>query len=294
MIVWALSSLTFVLIHFVPGDPVDFILKEGADQAEKEILRTELGLNKPLALQYGAFIKKLLRGDLGRSLHRQRPVAELLKERFPHTLQLALLALFLALLWGVPAGLFSTARTLDPLQKAFDVFPVFLVSLPAFVSAPLLIWLFALHFPLLPVGGAGGPAHLILPSAALALPLGAILMKMTRVSVLETFSAGYVRVARAKGLPPAKIYFQHILFNALIPIVTLAGLQLGALLTGTVIVEIIFDRPGIGSLLFSAVSSRDYPLIQGTVLVMALVYIFANRLTDKIYTLIHPQMRGEK
>ena len=269
---------------------MDFILKEGAGLEEKELLRRELGLNQPLLKQYGSFIKDLVRLDLGQSLHRQEPVTALLGQQFPRTLELALFALFLALLWGIPLGVISAVKTLKPVEKIFDVFPVFLFSIPAFVSAPLLIWLFALHFPLLPVGGVGGFSYLILPSISLALPLGAILMKMTRVSMLEVSSAEYVKTAIAKGLSPAKIYFRHILFNALIPIVTLAGLQLGALLTGTVIIEIIFDRPGLGSLLFEAITTRDYPLIQGAVLIMALIYIFANRLTDKLYTLIHPQM----
>ena len=289
-LILALSSFTFILIHLVPGDPVDFILKEGAGLEEKELLRRELGLNQPLLQQYGNFIKDLVHLDLGQSLHRQEPVTALLGQQFPRTLELALFALFLALLWGIPLGVISAVKTMKPVEKIFDVFPVFLFSIPAFVSAPLLIWLFALHFPLLPVGGVGGFSYLILPSISLALPLGAILMKMTRVSMLEVSSAEYVKTAIAKGLSPAKIYFKHILFNALIPIVTLAGLQLGALLTGTVIIEIIFDRPGLGSLLFEAITTRDYPLIQGAVLIMALIYIFANRLTDKLYTLIHPQM----
>ena len=290
-LILALSSFTFALIHLVPGDPVDFILKEGADLEEKELLRAELGLKRPLLQQYGVFIKNLFQLDLGRSIHRQEPVTALLGEQFPRTLELALLSLFLALFWGIPLGVISAARVLKPVEKIFDVFPVFLFSIPAFVSAPLLIWLFALHFPLLPVGGVGGFSHLILPSISLALPLGAILMKVTRVSMLEVISAEYVKTAVAKGLSPAKIYFRHILFNALIPIITLAGLQLGALLTGTVIIEIIFDRPGLGSLLFEAITTRDYPLIQGAVLIMALIYIFANRLTDKLYTLVHPQMK---
>ena len=290
-LILALSSFTFILIHLVPGDPVDFILKEGADLEEKKLLRKELGLNQPLLQQYGNFIKNLSGLDLGQSLHRQEPVMALLGEQFPRTVELALLSLFLALLWGIPFGVVSAVKALKPIEKVFDVFPVFLFSIPAFVSAPLFIWLFAIYFPLLPVGGTGGFSHLILPSISLALPLGAILMKMTRVSMLEVTSAEYVKTAIAKGLSPAKIYFQHILFNALIPIITLAGLQLGALLTGTVIIEIIFDRPGLGSLLFEAITTRDYPLIQGIVLLMALIYIFANRLTDKLYTLIHPQMK---
>ena len=291
-LILSLSSFVFVLIHLVPGDPVDFILKDGANLEEKQVLRKELGLDQNIFRQYTAFIKNLFQLNLGRSIHREEPVTALLWRNFPHTLQLALLSLFLSLLWGIPLGAISTARIFKPLEKVFNVFPVLIFSVPAFVSAPLLIWVFALHFPLLPVGGAEGFSHLILPAVSLALPLGAILMKVTRVSMLETLSAEYVKTATAKGLSPGKIYFRHILFNALIPIVTIAGLQLGSLLTGTVIIEIIFDRPGLGSLLFSAVTTRDYPLIQGTVLLMALIYIFANKLTDKIYGLIHPQMGG--
>lgn len=287
------ASLTFFLIHLAPGDPADFILKEGADLQEKQLLRKELGLDQPLVNQYGLFMKNLfLQADLGRSLHRQEPVSSLLKRFFPMTLNLAFLSLFFAALWGVSLGVFSVIGSRGKKTgKVFDSLPAFLVSLPAFVTAPLLIWLFALHLHWLPISGAGSPAHLILPSLSLALPLGAVLMKMTRTSMLQNLSAGYVRTAAAKGLSPAKIYFRHILFNALIPVITLAGLQLGALLTGAVIVEIIFDRPGLGSLLLEAVTARDYPLIQGSVLLMAFIYIFVNRLTDKVQAFIHPQMR---
>ena len=286
----AISSFTFFLIHLVPGDPVDFILKEGANEAEKNILRRELGLDQGLLSQYLSFLKDLSHLDLGHSIHRDESVKNLLKEEFPFTIRLTLFSLGLALFWGLFLGTLSVFKRLSFLKRFFDIFPVFLFSIPAFVSAPLLIWFFALHIPLLPVSGVGHWSHLILPSISLALPLGAILMKVTRTSLLEVLHLDYVRTAQAKGLSPAKIYFKHVLFNALIPVITIVGLQMGALLTGTVIIEVIFDRPGLGSLLFEAIVTRDYPLVQGLVLVITLIYIFVNRATDSLYVWVHPQM----
>ena len=289
--VFLTASFTFALIHLTPGDPVDFILKDQASLAEKQNLREALGLNETLFVQYTKFLKKAVRLDLGHSLHTGKPVSSLLRERFPLTLRLAFLSLFLALLWGVPLGVISAHRRLKKYKKFFDIFPIFFISFPVFVVAPILIWFFAVKWPVLPVSGAESFAHLILPSLSLAFPLGALLMKMTRTSVFEVMSLEYVRTARAKGVSSRDIYFKHILKNALIPIITIAGLQMGALLTGTVIVETIFDFPGLGTLLYQSILSRDYPVVQGTVLFMALIYIFINKSTDQIYTWVHPHHR---
>ena len=289
--VFLAASFTFILIHLTPGDPVDFILKDQASKAEKEDVREALGLNKPLSLQYKIFLTKLIHLDLGRSLHSGEPVFQILKERFPLTFRLAFLSLLLALLWGIPLGVLSAYKGLRRYKKFFDIFPIFFISFPVFVVAPLLIWLFAVKWPLLPVSGAESFSHLILPSLSLALPLGALLMKMTRTSVFEVMSLEYVRTARAKGVSSRDIYFKHILRNALIPITTIAGLQLGALITGAVIVETIFDFPGLGTLLYQAILSRDYPVVQGAVLFIALLYIVINKLTDQAYAWIHPHLK---
>ena len=296
LVLWAAASFAFFLIHLTPGDPVDFILKEGADQEEKTLLRRELGLDRPLPLQYSAFLLRLMRLDLGRSIHTGEPVFESLAEQAPFTFHLALLSVFLAWLWGVPFGVLSAALSARRrrLDRLFDILPVMFFSIPAFVAAPVLIWIFGARLGWTPLSGAGSLAHLALPSISLALPLGAVLMKAARASMLEVMPLDYVRTARSKGLPPFLVYFRHILKNALIPLITIAGLQMGALLTGTVIIETIFDRPGLGLLLYESITRRDYPLIQGAVLLVAVIYALINRLTDWIYIYAHPQMRASK
>lgn len=289
--IFLVASSTFILIHLTPGDPVDFILKDQASASEKDKLRKALGLHEPLFVQYKTFLKKLVRMDLGKSLYSEEPVFELLKSKFPLTLRLAFLSLFLAILWGIPVGVLSSYKGLRKYRKFFDIFPIIFISFPVFVVAPLLIWFFAVKWKLLPVSGAESFAHLLLPSFSLALPLGALLMKMTRASVFEIMSLEYVRTAKAKGVSSKNIYFKHILRNALIPVVTIAGLQLGSLLTGTVIVETIFDFPGVGTLLYQSILSRDYPVVQGVVLFIALIYIVINKLTDQIHAWIHPHLR---
>lgn len=306
--VFAIVSLSFFLIYFIPGDPVDFILKDSGSLEDKNQLKETLGLNRPLFYQYFNFLKNLLFLDMGRSLLTEEPVFEMLIKQSLFTLNLALPALFLAFSWGLFLGVvslkwrFSFSSWFLKKQKTtsfvsqnrfFDFLPILLFSVPAFVLAPLLTGFFALYLKWLPVSGAGTFFHLILPSVSLALPLGAVLMKTTRTSLLEVSHLDFVKTARAKGLTPERIYYRHILFNALIPIITVAGLQMGALLTGTVIIETLFDRPGLGTLLYRSILNRDYPLIQGTVLWIALLYIFVNRLTDRIYLWVNPKMRKE-
>lgn len=291
-IVIFIASCSFFLIHLIPGDPVDFILKDGANQQEKEILKKELGLNRPIVNQYFSYLKNLFSLQLGSSLYSYESVFFILKENIPFSFNLAIITLFFSLLWGLSLGLVSVFY--KPFKKQhliFELFPVLFFSIPAFVVAPLLIWLLAIRIPLFPVGGSGHFVHLLLPALSLALPLGAILMKITRASVLEVIHLPYVRTAQAKGLSPFKIYFYHVLRNALIPIVTISGLQMGTLLTGTVIIEIIFDRPGVGNLLYQSIVSRDYPLIQISIFFIALVYVFVNRFTDWLYIFIQPQIR---
>ena len=291
-ILFVVSSATFLLIYLIPGDPVDFILKEGADLKEKQILRQELGLDKPFTEQYIIFIKNLLHLNMGDSIHTKIPVSTILKEQIPFTFILAFFSLLLAIAWGLPFGILSAHPRFIKYESFFDLLPLLFFSIPAFVVAPCLIWFFGAYLMWLPVSGSGGFSYLILPSVSLALPLGAVLMKITRASLLEVLPLDYVRTARAKGVSVSSLYFEHVLKNALIPIITILGLQMGALLTGTVIIETIFDRPGLGSLLYEAIVSRDYPIIQGCVLLIAFIYIFVNRFTDWIYTLVQPQMRG--
>ena len=298
--VFTVISLSFFLIYLIPGDPVDFILKERGAPEDRERLREALHLNKTLPERYKDFLKNLLHLNLGESLVTGEAVFETLKEQTAFTLPLAGLAFFLSLVCGVSFGVFSvrissSALRSTRLQKAartfFDILPVLLFSFPAFALAPLLTAFFSLRLQWLPVSGAGGFSYLILPALSLALPLGAVLMKITRTSLEEAKYLDCVRTAQSKGLSPSRVYYRHVFPNALIPIVTIAGLQLGALLTGTVIIETLFDRPGIGSLLYRAIVNRDYPLIQGAVLWIALLYVLINRLTDGVYGIVNPRLR---
>ena len=305
--VLAILSFAFFLIHFVPGDPVDFILKDSGTLEDKTQLRSTLGLDKPLFSQYLSFLKGLLHLDMGRSVLTGESVFEVLLEQSAFTARLAFLALLMALLWGLCLGVFSvkfqgevsrasykgkSRLQIRSTELFFDILPVLLFSVPAFVLAPLLTGFFSIYLGWFPVSGAGAFSHLALPSLSLALPLGAVLMKITRTALLEAGRQDFVRTARAKGMPSRRVYYRHILFNALIPIISIAGLQLGALLTGTVIIETLFDRPGLGTLIYRSILNRDYTLVKGAVLWIALLYVLINRLTDSLYLLVNPQMRS--
>ena len=285
-------SFTFLLMFLIPGDPVDFILKDGANLEDKNLLRKEMGLDKTFIQQYFHFLWNFLHFDLGQSVHTGDSVVKLIGQQFPFTLSLSLLSLAMAFLWGLPLGIFSAHPFFKNFTSLFDFIPLMFFAVPVFLSAPFFIWFFAVKLSWFPVSGAGSFSYLFLPALSLALPLGAVLMKITRASILEVLSSDFVRTAQSKGLSFSKIYFRHVLKNALIPIITVLGLQMGALLTGTVIVETIFDRPGIGSLLYQSIVSRDYPLVQALVLFIALVYVFINRLTDWIYTFFNPFMKS--
>ena len=287
-----IASFTFLLLFLVPGDPVDFILKDGASLEDKNLLRKELGLDKSFMAQYVQFLKNISSLNLGQSVHTGDQVLHSIARQFPFTFFLTVMSLGLALLWGISFGVLSAYPRFKKWDKFFNFFPLIFFSVPVFVSAPLLIWLFSNQLKWLPVSGVGSFSYLLLPSISLALPLGAILMKMTRASILEVLSSDYVRTANSKGLSISQVYFKHVLKNAFIPILTVLGLQMGSLLTGTVIVETIFDRPGIGSLLYQSIVSRDYPLVQALVLLIAFIYIFINWLTDWFYKLFNPFMES--
>jgi peptide/nickel transport system permease protein len=284
-------TLTFLLIHFIPGDPVDIMLGDQASTIDKEALRDELGLNQPLLKQYANFIGGVFKADLGRSLHDRRPVVDSLTERFPATLELTLAAIFLTLIIGIPLGVLAAVKQYSWLDNSVLVGGLLGMSLPNFLMGPLLIWVFAIQLDLLPVSERGGINHLVLPALSLAIALSAIVMRMTRASMLEVVKEDYINVARAKGLHPSKVYFKHALANALMPIITIVGLQFGALLTGTVITETIFDWPGIGTLLYSGIQQRNYPIVQGCVLLIAVIYVVVNLLTDLAYAAANPKVR---
>lgn len=285
-------TLSFLLIHFVPGDPVEMMLGEQASAADKENLRRALKLDQPLWKQFSDQVSGLLRLDLGRSLVTRTPVTFEIGKHFPATLQLALAALALAVLWGLPAGVYAAVKAGGLQDFSAGVVGLIGMSVPGVFLGPLFIYLFAVRLDWFPVSDSGTWAHLVLPAASLALPLGSVLMRMTRTAVLDVLHEDYIRTALSKGAGPRRVYFKHALANALIPIVTILGLQLSALLTGTVITETIFDWPGLGSLILTAIQRRDYPLVQGCVLFVAAIYVFVNLATDVVYAFVNPKIRA--
>lgn len=290
-VAFGVMTITFFMIHLIPGDPVDLILGDLANPKDKLEMRESLGLNLPLGQQYFRFMFKIVSGELGESIFSKSPVYELIKARIGATVQLASFAMLLAMLFGIPLGVISAVKRFTFWDRAFVTLGLVGMSFPGFFLGPILIYIFAILLGWLPVGERGGFTHLILPAVSLALPLGAVLLRMTRASMLDVLHEDYVRVARAKGLNNFNVFFVHALRNALIPIITIVGLQFGAVLTGTVITETIFDWPGLGTLLFDAIQRRDYPLVQGCVLVVSLIYVTVNFLTDMAYILAHPKMR---
>ncbi len=290
-VVFGVVTLTFLLIHLVPGDPIDIMLGEQASVQDKDSLRADLGLDRPLGEQYAVYLKNLTRLDLGRSLLSKRPVTEEFFNRFPATAELTFAAILISLVIGIPLGVFAAIRQYSWADNLISVGGLLGMSMPGFWLGPMLILIFAVHLNWLPVSERGGIEHLILPAFSLGLALSAILMRMTRASMLEVKKEDYIRTAQSKGLSPRVVYFKHALRNALMPIITIVGLQFGALLTGTIITETIFDWPGIGTLFYSAIQQRNYPLVQGCVLFISLTYVFVNLLTDIAYAVANPKVR---
>ena len=284
-------TLVFLLIHLIPGDPVEIMLGESAQISDKVQLRRELGLDQPLARQYANFLLQLFQGNLGQSLHNQRPVFDLVLERYPATLQLGLAAMLIAILLAFPLGLASAMNRHSLVDRGSMLFSLLSISIPHFWLGPMLIIVFAVWLDWLPVGGRGDITYLILPAITMGTSMAAILTRMVRSSLIESLRQEYITVARAKGLTRLKAAIKHALRNALIPVVTILGLQIGSLLTGSIITETIFAWPGIGRLTIQAIQSRDYPLVQGCILIIALSYVIINLLTDLTYALIDPRIR---
>ena len=291
VVVLGVCTLVFVLLHLVPGDPVDAMLGESARPADRTALRTALGLDRPLMEQYGRYLAGLARLDLGASFQDQRPVTAILAERLPATLILAAAALLLALLLAIPLGVLAARHRGGPIDGAAMGFSLLGIAMPNFWLGPLLILVFSLWLGWTPVSGFEGPASLVLPAVTLGTALAAILARMVRASVLEVLGEDYIRTARAKGLTEFAVLRRHALRNAWLPVLTLVGLQLGGLLGGAVITETVFAWPGIGSLLVEAIQSRDYPVVQGCVLLISVLYVLVNTLTDLAYARIDPRIR---
>jgi peptide/nickel transport system permease protein len=289
--VWLILTMVFLLVHIVPGDPVEQMLGPDAQAADIQQLRRDLGLDRPLLEQYFNYLRGLAGGDLGRSYRFNAPVFGLVLQRYPATLELALAALAVCLAIAVPAGIFSASRRGKTADRTTSVLTLLGLSVPNFALGPLLILLFSVELGWLPVSGRGGLAHLILPAATLGAALAAIMTRMVRGSMLEELSSDYVRTARSKGLRETSVLFRHAFPNALIPIVTVVGLQFGTLLAGAIVTETIFSWPGVGRLAVQAIQSRDYPLLQGCILTIAISYVLVNLLTDLVYALVDPRVR---
>ena len=287
------ATLVFSLIHLIPGDPAQAILGEAAPQADVEELRRRLGLDRPLLEQYGAFLSGVARGDLGTSLRTGAPVTQQILERMPATFELAAAAMLVAISFSIPLGIAAAVWRGTPVDHAATTLALTGISIPNFWLGPLLAILFAIELGWLPVSGRGGLEHLVLPAISLGAALAAILARMTRATLLEELREQYVQAARARGVSRFRSIVRHAFRNSLIPVVTLIGLQFGAVLTGAVITETIFAWPGIGRLLIQSIGFRDYPLVQGCILLIAVTYVGVNLLTDLVYGVLDPRIRYE-
>ena len=288
------ATLVFALIHFIPGDPAQVMLGEGATPEDVAQLRTRLGLDRPLLVQYGSFLNGVVRGDLGVSLRNDQPVMKQILERMPATAELAFAAMAVAVLIALPLGIVAAVWRGTWVDHAAMTLSLVGISVPNFWLGPLMAIVFAVELGWLPVGGSGTLAHLVLPSITLGAALAAILARMTRASLLEELSEPYVLAARAKGVSRTRAVLHHAFRNSLIPIVTILGLQFGVVLTGAVITETIFAWPGIGRLLIQSISFRDYPTVQGCVLLIAITYVGVNLITDLTYGFLDPRIRVDR
>jgi len=289
--VFCVCTVVFFLIHFVPGDPAALMLGESAEPGDIDALRRQLGLDKPLMTQYSAYLAGLLRLDLGRSIWTKEPVLNRILDRYTATLTLALAAMLFAIVFAIPIGVVSAVKANSWLDRASMFLAVLGVSIPNFFLGLVLIIVFSIRLDLLPVSGRGGIESLVLPAVTLGLGMSAILARMTRAQMIEALGSDYVRTARAKGLSEFKVVVKHALRNALTPVITILGLQMGALLTGAIITETIFSWEGIGSLMVQSIGRRDYPQVQACVLVIAITYVLANLLADLTYRLLDPRIR---
>jgi peptide/nickel transport system permease protein len=285
------ATLSFALIHLVPGDPVSAMLGDYAAPADVAQMRHDLKLDLPLWKQYGAFLTALAHGDLGQSISQHEPVARLIGEHYPATLELAGAGLVVAIIIALPLGIIAGADAGGPGDIAAMGFAILGISVPHIYLGPLLMIIFSLRLGWLPLTGRGGFAHLVLPALTMGTALAAILARMLRQSLVQVTGADYMRTARSKGLSERAALIRHGLRNALTPVITLVGLETGALLTGSIVTEMIFSWPGLGRLLMTAINNRDYPLVQGCVLTFALSYVVVNLVTDFLYSAVDPRIR---
>ena len=291
LVIFGVTAIVFLLIHLVPGDPVEVMLGESASLADREALRIALGLDRPVLVQFSGYLEGLLHLDLGTSFHYRQPVSDLLLDRLPATGLLAAATLAVSLVMAFPLGVIAAIRRNTAWDTGAMSFSMLGVSIPNFWLGPILILVFSLWLGWFPVSGRSGFASVVLPALTLGTGLAAVLSRMVRSSMLEVLGEDYMRTARAKGLAPYRVVLKHGLRNALLPVITLLGLQLGALLAGAVITETVFSWPGVGLLTIESIQTRDYPVLQACVLLISVAYVFVNLLTDIVYAWIDPRIR---
>jgi len=290
-VIWLVVSIVFLLNHLVPGDPIVQMLGEGAASTDVEAARHAYGLDVPLGQQYVNYWKGVVHGNLGPSIRFNQSVSQLIAARYPFTLELTVASLVVAILLSIPAGVRSAQRRNHWDDRVLSFVSLLGLSFPNFALGPILILFFAIRLGLLPVSGSGSLAHLVLPAITMGGALAAILTRMVRTSMLEELGQDYIRTARAKGLPERTVVYRHALRNAMIPVLTVLGLQFGALLAGAIVTETIFSWPGIGRLTITAISNRDYYLVEGCILAIGLTYVVVNMLTDVLYSVANPRIR---
>lgn len=288
---FAISVIVFALLHLAPGDPAFVLAGQDATQADLQAIRVKLGLDKPLYVQYGLWLVQAVHGDLGRSIITRRPVMEEIRTRVRPTAELALAAMILATVLGIGIGIVSAAYQYSVLDHLTMVIALVGVSLPIFWVGLMLIFLFSVQFRWFPTGGAGSVQALVLPAITLGAASVAIIARMTRSSLLEVIRQDYTRTARAKGLAGRAVIFRHALRNALIPVVTVVSLQLGYLLGGAVVTETVFSRPGLGRMLVDAIGARDFPVVQGGLMILGAAFVLMNVLVDLLYAYLDPRIR---
>jgi peptide/nickel transport system permease protein len=289
-VLMGVSLIVFSLVRLIPGDPAELLLGEDYTQEAAEELRAEWGLDKPIHIQYLIFLKQLLRGDLGDSIRSGRPVTQELSERFKNTVQLAILALILASVIGISAGIIAGTRPFSLIDSLTMVGTVAGVSMPVFWLGLMLIYLFAVNLNWLPAVGIGGIRHLILPGITLSAFTMATIARQSRSSMLEVMEQDYITTARSKGLTESGVIRRHAIKNAMIPIITVQGVMMGRLLGGSIVTETVFAYPGMGKLLIDGIVGRDYPIVQGTILLYALSFSMINLVVDLIYVFFDPRI----
>jgi peptide/nickel transport system permease protein len=287
-------KLVFFLINLVPGDPVEVMLGETASATDKEELRRQLGLDQPVLTRYSEFFADLSRGDLGRSLYENADVAELIAARLPATFELTISAMIVALIISFPLATLAALKPGTWIDRVALFFSLVGLSMPNFWLGPLLMILVSIQLGWLPVSGRGSFSHLVLPALTLGMAMAAILTRILRTSLLRIVNLDFIKTARAKGVGEPSVWLKHMLRNALIPVISIIGLQFGSLLAGSIITETVFSWPGIGRLTVQAIQTRDYPLVQGCVLVVATGYLVVNFITDVFYSVVDPRISYDK